>query len=45
MPEIEALHSDLQTESLQLLAEPLESDELCRQEKAAEEAQEEASGT
>jgi hypothetical protein len=27
MPELEALHSDLQTEGLQLMAEPLESDE------------------
>jgi hypothetical protein len=44
MPEIEALHSDLQTEGLQLLAEPLESDQEAG-EGIAEEAKEERSGT
>ena len=43
MPEIEALHSDLQTESLQLQAEPLEAD--VELHIAPQESREKASGT
>jgi DNA recombination protein RmuC len=56
MPELEALHSDLQTENLQLLAEPLEDDDTVPEvaieeeaedatEEATEEAPKERSGT
>jgi DNA recombination protein RmuC len=43
IPEIEPQHSDLQTESLQLLAEPIGDDELVRQETSG--AGEETPGT